>query len=507
MKSKLIKRSSLFLAIALLVVAVVPFMAGAAYAPVMPEEGTLVIHKYKITDPSEIIGPGNGVKIEDGSLDAYTPLENITFEATWVNPKTDNSYPETAASVTDSDLDTTKNYSATTDSDGIATMADLPAGVYLVKETVSIGQAPISPFLVQVPMTNPTGDGWMEEVHVYPKNQTMVPSKKADGVQFDPLDPANAQDVTWTINVPIPSYTDETEVFRIKDVIDNLLVLDTEEEVAITTVASREDEGTGTVIPSQYYTLTREDNTLIIEFTKEGIAYLGTQYAANEPYVRVVFKTALTDEALGKVIGNDVTFDFGNEDDYTTSTIPENEKPEIYTGAIKINKTKQDGTALEGAVFKVATSLENAKAGIYCQDLEKNDIVATTDENGVAVLRGISYGSDGNKPGDVDAHGDTKFYLVEVTAPTGYNLLHDPVEVGFNYELAEENGAMVNYFNNGKNPDGTNWTIVNTKGFKLPETGGTGIIVTSLLGTAMLSGVIITMARRKSKQNSQNDYN
>lgn len=501
MKTKFLTRTIVALLTLVMALALAPLMAFANEAPVMPATGTLVIHKYKIDDPSEVLsGKTPGVEITDGSLDTYEPLGGIGFEVTLVKPEADGSYPETAASVTAAQLDTDKTYTQTTTPAGLATFSDLPSGVYLVRETSSNGHNPIAPFLVQLPMTNADGNGWMETVHVYPKNQTLNPSKKADGQQYDPLNPAASDSIVWTINTPIPSNMDKVTQYDITDEIDALLVLDTTGAVVVSTVAAR-GAATGTAVPEEYYVLTRTNNTLSVSFTAEGIAYLGARYALNEPYVQVVFSTTLTADALGKVIDNQVELEFTNDQDTYTKEIPDSEIPSVYTGAIKINKTDKDGLPLDGAVFKVAATLADAQAGTYLKDHEGNDLVATTGTDGVAILSGLSYGQPGDAPDDATKHGSTTFYLVEVQAPDGYNLLHDPVEVTFNYEaVTDADGNIINYFNNGKTSGGEDWKIVNTKGFTLPETGANGIILSTVLGVLLLAAVIVIVARRKLKR-------
>ncbi|MDL2324676.1 SpaH/EbpB family LPXTG-anchored major pilin [Ruminococcaceae bacterium OttesenSCG-928-A16] len=507
MSKRIHKKVSALLLAACMALVLVPSMvfAGEAppvEAPVMPEQGTLVIHKYKIDDPGQILlGTKPGVEITDGSLDTYETLSGIEFSATKVKPAEDGSYPETAASVVAEDLEGTP-VTATTGPGGLATMADLPAGVYLVKETNSGGYAPIAPFLVQVPMTNENGNGWLETVHVYPKNQTMNPSKKADGESYDPLNPEAKDSIEWTIHVPIPVDMSAVTVYKITDVIDDLLELDTTGTVKVSTVAARDAAAdAGTPVADTNYSLDRANNTLTVEFNENGIAYLGQRYAANEPYVRVVFSTKLTADALGKLIDNQVTFDFTNDLGDFSKQIPPEEVPQVYTGAIKVNKTDKEGGPLAGATFKVATTLQNAKDGIYLEDHEGNEISATTNTDGVAILNGISYGAAGDKPDDETKHGSTKFYLVEVQAPDGYNLLHEPIEVGFNYEAVTDlDGNIINFFNNGKTSGGELWKVVNTKGFTLPETGAAGIILSTAVGVVLLGMVIVVVARRKLKQ-------
>ncbi|WP_320074127.1 pilin N-terminal domain-containing protein [Eubacterium callanderi] len=63
-----------------------------------------------------------------------------------------------------------------TGADGSVTIQgndNLPMGVYRIEEQENPAVSKMAvPFLVSVPLTNPAGDGWVYNVHVFPKNQT-----------------------------------------------------------------------------------------------------------------------------------------------------------------------------------------------------------------------------------------------------------------------------------------------------------------------------------------------
>ena len=65
-------------------------------------------------------------------------------------------------------------YEKTTNSAGIATFAGLELGFYVVIETKTPDKVttPVEPFLVSIPMTVKSGDNWLYDVNVYPKNKT-----------------------------------------------------------------------------------------------------------------------------------------------------------------------------------------------------------------------------------------------------------------------------------------------------------------------------------------------
>jgi|GEM_PF-2383236 len=77
----------------------------------------------------------------------------------------------------------------------------LPKGFYLVVEQLNDQVASISfPFIVAVPMTNAEGDGWIQNVHVYPKNGDLSITKTIDrnAVHVGEL-------VNFTVTVSVPA--------------------------------------------------------------------------------------------------------------------------------------------------------------------------------------------------------------------------------------------------------------------------------------------------------------
>ena len=64
-----------------------------------------------------------------------------------------------------------------TGADGITSATGLPLGLYLLVETKVPANVntTVDPFFVSLPMTDESGDRWMYDIDVYPKNQTDIP--------------------------------------------------------------------------------------------------------------------------------------------------------------------------------------------------------------------------------------------------------------------------------------------------------------------------------------------
>ena len=102
-----------------------------------------------------------------------------------------------------------------------------------------------------------------------------------------------------------------------------------------------------------------------------------------------------------------------------------------------------------------------------------------TDANGVATFE--KYEANDRK---------YAYYLVETKAPTGYNLLSNAVEVHFtDAEVAGTNGIYT-------------VEIENTSGIQLPITGGTGTVIFTIIGIALMVGAVMlfVVSRKKAKE-------
>ena len=167
----------------------------------------------------------------------------------------------------------------------------------------------------------------------------------------------------------------------------------------------------------------------------------------------------------------------GDEESKTTTT----DTAEVHTGAVAIEKVEKGnvGTKLAGAKFKIATSEDNARNGVFVQDETGVDIEVTTKADGTATIEGLKYADDGS---------NTSYWLVETQAPSYqeggetkyYNLLKNPVEVEV-----------------GKTTHESTVQIQNSKGFNLPATGGIGLAVFTIAGIAVMA--VATVLNKKQK--------
>ena len=157
-----------------------------------------------------------------------------------------------------------------------------------------------------------------------------------------------------------------------------------------------------------------------------------------------------------------------------------------YTFDFDINKTDgTDGSALAGAFFQLQKKGEGTTVKLIVEN--------AGDETQPAVVRSAKTG-EGNavdtittpESGKITFKGldAAEYQLVETKAPDGYNKLQKPVDVTIvaNYD---QDGTLNNWTVNGGGND-VALNIQNNKGTLLPETGGMGTILFTLVGAAAI---------------------
>lgn len=150
-------------------------------------KGSLTIHKYEYNGNSGKPGTGETSDASNVPSPDAKPLEGAGFTLYKVANADDltNYYstnptdlPKVGSYLSDGKIDNSKVKvtisEKKTNNDGIAKFENLAVGFYVVIETSTPDKVttPAAPFLVSIPMTTVSGDGWLYDVHVYPKNKT-----------------------------------------------------------------------------------------------------------------------------------------------------------------------------------------------------------------------------------------------------------------------------------------------------------------------------------------------
>lgn len=230
------------------------------------------------------------------------------------------------------------------------------------------------------------------------------------------------------------------------------------------------------------YTFTETTDGFTIDFSE---AFL-KRFEDKEYALIVMYSATLTEEAVIGGTGNTnetyLKYGVSSESNHSTTT--------TYTFGIPVLKyTGIEKTPLAGAKFKLYTDSNcNDESTALKFSLNNNNKYRYDSTNGKTVLTSLE------TTGRIDIEGleAGTYYLKEIEAPKGYNLLANAVEV----QITQDGKVMVK---KGANlEEVTEVEVENKTGTVLPSTGGAGTTMIYLIGGALVlgSGVVLVTKRR-----------
>lgn len=529
-----IKRSRI---IAVLILLVTAIMAAVPSDAAAPDTGNLHIHKYwvdkenphptgKVNNGTEQTGISNPV-VSGVGFDVFKvgALELIDGNSATDEEKEAHAVPNggtgwtykknTSGKLEVSNGGKTYTYSLgsnlndgtkKTNENGVLEFQALTRGYYYVEENLSIGTpqvdgknveiaSKVKPFVVAVPMTAPDGESWLEDVHVYPKNEGLNPEKASEMPSVNVGD-----EVKWSIKADIPTDFNDYTAFSLTDNLDEKLNYVTGSvEVYGTEADGKTKALDGLSDPVDYQvTHTPADPSnkekVVVALTPEGIA----KFASEQDVVKIRIDLGTTvnskiNDVENNTVENKAEFQYKNST--TSDGKTDTSVAGVNTGKVSIKKTNQDGGNLATAKFKLYYMEESDKYYIHkntegeIKGIKEGENAAAgyslyeavSDDDGVALFSGLKTHKA------VDVNGDPTdpitYYIEETKAPDGYNLLQDPVQVSFADET--DNHVVAK-------------GIVNKKGFTLPNTGGIGMILLVVIGIVFIGlAIILTMSKKK----------
>lgn len=319
------------------------------------------------------------------------------------------------------------------------------------------------------------GDNLTSVTYMNEKPEIIKKVKNSAGDFVDSASAFMSDKVTFSITADVPMSVLNMSTYKITDNIPTGLVLDRDSIV----VEGMTPTGK-VVIPEELYTLS--DTGLEITFNASDLNGLSA----------IVVTYDISFDSNNVVIGGDgnintATLEYTNnisEDGVELSTTTITDSAEVHTGAVSIEKIEKGNVdnKLPGAKFKIATTEENAKNGVFVKNSTGEDIEVETDAQGQAIIEGLAYADNGT---------DVSYWLVETQAPSYqedgetkyYNILKSPVEVRV-----------------GKTTHTLPIQIQNSKGLTLPATGGIGIAIFAIAGIAIMGGAIVLNKKQKANE-------
>lgn len=354
------------------------------------------------------------------------------------------------------------------------------------------------PFLVSLPFTGKNGET-VKDLKVYPKNSTgtaTIEKEIVEGTDEKVSTTANIGDtINYKVTYSIPVGENGLESLVVTDTMskgltfednaENIKVLNGNEEVdkKMYTVTSSKDDST-------------KVTTIKITFDSEN--YCKKLVSNTTQNFTITYKATLNDQAVLGQSGNtnDVFVKYTNTGDKERET--EHKDTKVFTYGIDLLKKGEGTDKLAGVTF---TLTDESDAAVYVEKKDLNGFytpggdsnTVTTGDDGRIYIRGL-------KPGT--------YKLTEKKTKDGYVLLKDSVVIVIKDDnatgdaTADVGSKPVTMQNDQKNSTSATaevpLTVVNSKGFNLPVTGGRGIALFTIAGIAIVAaaGSLLFMRKR-----------
>ena len=400
-----------------------------------------------------------------------------------------------------------------TDENGTASFTELDLNaLYVFAETDATNAALASdgskvnvtkvsvPFLVSLPFTGSDGTT-VTNLRVYPKNSTgedSIDKKIVEGETEKVTTAANIGDtVNYKVAYSVPVTENGLESLIITDTMSKGLTFN--ESSDSVTVYNGE-----TKVDSKNYSIVNHGDSqtgeqiITITFTSEYCQSLATDSTQE---FTITYTATLNEKAVLGQTGNTnkVQLKYTNKGEKEKTISPDKDKEvKVFTYGIDLTKQGEGGAKLSGVEFKLTDGTNEIKVlksgdAYYPSNDTKASSTVTTDDKGKIYIRGL-------KPGT--------YKLTETKTNAGYVLLKDPVviEIKANNATGEAEAFVgnkpVTMQNDQKNSGGKTaevpLTVVNSKGFNLPATGGRGIALFTIAGIAIVAaaGSLLFMRKR-----------
>lgn len=356
------------------------------------------------------------------------------------------------------------------------------------------------PFFVSLPFIDEAGNS-VTDIYAYPKNSTgtaTIEKKIVENGTDKATTTANIGDtINYKVTYSIPVGENGLESLVVTDTMskgltfvnnpDNIKVLNGNEEVDRTMYTVKDSKDDSTKV-----------TTITITFNSD--KYCKTLDPNTTQNFTITYTATLNKDAvLGKSGNtNDVFVTYRNTGDVDRDT-EHKSTTKVFTYGIDLLKKGEGVDKLVGVKFKLTDGNDNAvkveKKGentFYTPDGSSNEV--ETDAAGKIYIRGL-------KPGT--------YKLKETKTNKGYVLLKNPVVIvitedsntpGVATATVGDKTVTMNADQNNKDSNTAEvpLTVVNSKGFDLPATGGRGIALFTIAGIAIVAaaGSLLFMRKR-----------
>lgn len=345
----------------------------------------------------------------------------------------------------------------------------LKPGVYLLEQTSAPkGYQKAIKSIIVLPLTKPTGDGFIYDIHVYPKNAKIGKITKTNTTTKGAL-LKEGSEMTFQIKVPIPAKDSKNPYteFSVTDTPVSGLEL---KENSVTSVSLNSQDMNG-----KYTVSVVDSNAVKLTLSDSGLQELNN--LTSEANLIVNVKGTVKDIANAGTVKNKASYAFKRKDGTVgggETGDDDNPDSSLKFGFIKI-KNVQAGTDQEvnGAKFKIGKCTADGKAV----------------ETSAVLTSNVSSGNVSEAIGAMES--PAKLCVQQTTPPTDYALNPEANAVQFDQatiaNVTKTNPLEVKIEN----------TKANDFLKHLPLTGGSGVIGFLAGGIVLLIVAVALMARKR----------
>lgn len=309
--------------------------------------------------------------------------------------------------------------------------------------------------------------------NVYLKGKEPGVEKKVNDKDWDSAQIGDT--VNFTVTSMVPNMTGCTEYFfKLTDTMSEGLTVTNETLNLAVTIGN-------TTLNAQDYTVTIDGENITVEI-KDFIKY---KEQANE---EIVFTYSAVLNEKGNADTNTANVHWGNDANHLTEGKPDTVY--VHTHQLIINKKNEQKENLAKAEFELYRGTDVNADPIKFVDLKNGTYrVAKVGEanttttlvspaNGTITVKGLDEGD---------------YRLVETKAPDGYNKLSAPVEIKIT--ATSNNGGQT------VEVSGNVHEVINKSGSLLPETGGVGTVMFTIVGVVgiLLIAASLLLGNKKKK--------
>ena len=454
-------------------------------------QGTITLHtgKHNVNGVEfKVYKMMNATVTEDGQSAAYTIADNfkdffVTNANLGSNVTNEQAYDHIKNNVKTTDFQNkVKEYVTTKPLTAVETLTGTDAKTYTTKNleagyyVIIPGSEEFTPMFTTVAKANQ---------NIYLKGKTPDVDKKVENQDWTSAQVGDT--IRFKVESMVPNMTGfDTYTFKLTDKMSNGLTV-TED-----TLNEKVTIGNKTLTKDTEYTVTVSGHDITIEIKN----FIDYKDQANEAIV-FEYHAVLNENAVtaGKET-NTANVEYGNDPDHLTQGTPDTVI--VRTHKLTITKTNEDAEKLAGAKFNLYKGDSATGDPIKFVDLGNGQYrVATASDKTTTNTLVSPDGVDGVK-GIIKIEGlDAGNYtLVETKAPDGYNKLDNPTTITIQ-ATSNNNGTDVMV-------TGNTVTVENNKGSLLPETGGMGTVLFTVVGVGGILAVLYSFMK-SNKKNKLNE--